>query len=149
MPNHLLQVNTSGSFSFHSITDEVQRFINAENIIEGILIASGKHTTTALIVNEMEERLLIDIKSWLFSLAPSDRKYKHNDLHLRQNIPADEPRNAHAHLQALLLGNSISLPIVNGILDLGKYQDIILVELDGPKQRDVTLNLINSIREEP
>ena len=77
----------------------------------------------------MEERLLLDIEQWLTQIAPATAPWKHNDLHLRPNIPADEPRNAHAHLQALLLGTD---------------QDVILVELDGPRQRQVSLQWLNS-----
>ena len=143
MSTHFFKISTEESFSFHSITDQLQSFIRAENVKEGLLVASGKHTTTALIVNEMEERLLIDIKNWLSQLAPAGNGYKHDDLHLRKNIPVDEPRNAHAHLQALLLGNSVSIPVVKGRLVIGNYQDIILVELDGPRERSVAVTLLN------
>ncbi len=142
MPSHLLKIKTLDTFSFHSITEKVQSFIRDGNIKEGLLVVSGQHTTTALIVNEMEERLLMDIKRWLFHLAPAGIGYMHDDLHLRKNIPADEPRNAHAHLQALLLGNSVSIPVVDGRLAIGNYQDIIFVELDGPRERNVTLTLL-------
>ncbi|MEY4802385.1 MAG: hypothetical protein RLZZ274_1116, partial [Cyanobacteriota bacterium] len=55
--------------------------------------------------------------------------------------PADEPRNAHAHLIALKLGNHLTLPVVDGRLGLGRYQAVLLVELDGPRQRQVLLQL--------
>ena len=69
---------------------------------------------------------------------------KHNDLELRPNIPADEPRNAHAHLQALLLGNQVMVTVSNGQPVLGQYQDVILVELDGPRQRKVALQWLSA-----
>ena len=62
----------------------------------------GMHTNTALIVNEMEERLILDLEKWLKELAPPLQGYKHDDLHLRDNIPEDEPKNAHSHMQALI-----------------------------------------------
>jgi thiamine phosphate synthase YjbQ (UPF0047 family) len=73
--------------------------------------------------------------------AQQDRPWLHNDLHLRPDIPPDEPRNAHSHLIALLLGNHLSLPVVAGRLGLGRYQAVLLVELDGPRQRDVLVQL--------
>ena len=94
-------------------------------------------------MNEMEERLLIDIRNWLRQLAPAENGYKHDDLHLRKNIPIDEPRNAHAHLQALLLGNEVTVPVEKGRLAIGNYQDIILVELDGPRERSVVVKLFS------
>jgi len=63
---------------------------------------------------------------------------------LRPNIPADEPRNAHAHLQALLLGNQVIVNVSKSELVLGTYQDVILVELDGPRQRQVSLQWLSS-----
>ena len=64
---------------------------------------------------------------------------KHDDLHLRHDIPDDEPRNAHAHLQALVLGNQVTVSVRNGTLQLGQYQEVMLVELDGPRHRKVSL----------
>jgi secondary thiamine-phosphate synthase enzyme len=106
-----------------------------------LLVAAGQHTTTALVVNESEPRLLADIERFFLELAPADRPWLHNDLHLRQGIPPDEPRNAHSHLIALMLGNHLSLPVTAGRLALGTYQAVLLVELDGPRQREVLLQL--------
>ncbi len=113
---------------------------------DGLLVAAGQHTTTrrvsaALVVNENEERLLVDIERFFLELVPADRPWLHNDLHLRPDIPPDEPRNAHSHLIALLLGNHLSLPVVEGRLGLGRYQAVLLVELDGPRQREVLVQL--------
>ena len=58
--------------------------------------------------------------------------------------PDDEPRNAHAHLQALLLGHQTTVAVSNGALQLGRYQDVILVELDGPRQRSVALQWLSA-----
>ena len=65
----------------------------------------------------------------------------HDDLHLRGNIPKDEPKNAHSHMQALLLGNDVSVPFKDGKLQLGQYQDVIFVELDGPKKSNVVVSI--------
>ena len=137
-----INVQTNSSFSCHSITERIQSFIDASQQLEGVICASGKHTTTALIINEIEERLIMDLERWLKELAPPLQGYRHDDLHLRENIPEDEPKNAHSHLQALLLGNSVSLPFKNGKLQLGQYQDVILVELDGPRERNVVISIL-------
>jgi len=108
------------------------------------VVVSGQHTTTAVIINEMEDRLLMDLKRWLSQLAPAGDGWKHDDLHLRPGIPDDEPRNAHAHLQALLLGNQVIVNVCNGELQLGQYQDVLLVELDGPRQRNVSLQWLSA-----
>ncbi len=141
MPTQTISIHTSSSFSCHPITKFIQDFIDTSKQQEGIVIASGKHTTIALIINEMEERLILDLEKWLKELAPPLQGYKHDDLHLRNNIPVDEPKNAHAHLQAVLLGNYVIVPFKDGKLQIGQYQDVILVELDGPKQRNIVISI--------
>ena len=136
-----LEWSTKASFSCQDISADLQAFVDAMGIHDGLLVAAGQHTTTALVVNEGEDRLLADIERHFLTLAPPERPYAHNDLHLRPGIPADEPRNAHAHLIALQLGNHLSLPVVQGRLGLGRYQSVLLVELDGPRQRQVLLQL--------
>lgn len=141
MLTETILVQTRSSFSCHSITEKIQSFIDTSQQLEGVVCASGKHTTTALIVNEMEERLIMDLEKWLKELVPPLQGYKHDELHLRENVPTDEPKNAHSHMQALLLGNSVSVPFKNGTLQLGKHQDIILVELDGPRERNIVISI--------
>ncbi len=141
MLTETISIQTNSSFACHSITERIQSFIDTSQQLEGVVCASSKHTTTALIVNEMEERLIMDLEKWLTELAPKLQGYKHDDLYLRENIPEDEPRNAHSHLQAILLGNSISVPFKDGKIQLGKYQDVILVELDGPKERNIVISI--------
>ena len=121
-----LERTTTASFSCHDISADLQAFVDGTRIRNGLLVAAGQHTTTALVVNETEDRLLGDIERHFLALTPPERAYAHNDLHLRPGIPADEPRNAHAHLIAL---------------KLGRYQAVLLVELDGPRQRQVLLQL--------
>ena len=139
MPTQILPIASQRPFQCLAITAEVQAFIASQGGREGAVLISGQHTTTAVIINELEERLLLDLEQWLMEIAPAARPWKHNDLHLRPNIPADEPRNAHAHLQALLLGNQVMVAVSDGQLVLGTYQDVILVELDGPRQRRLAL----------
>ena len=139
----LLTISTTASLSFHVISDQLRDEVRRCGMEQGALVASCLHTTTALVVNEFEERLLQDLEDWLERLAPAGQAWKHNDLHLREGIPPDEPRNAHAHLQAMLLGNDVCVPIINGQLRLGRYQDVILVELDGPRQRKVAVQILS------
>jgi len=67
----------------------------------------------------------------------------HNDIHLR-DCPPHEPENAHSHLIAMLLGSSEVIPILDGELDLGRWQSVMLVELDGPRQRTVSVRLFGA-----
>ncbi|WP_010479161.1 secondary thiamine-phosphate synthase enzyme YjbQ [Acaryochloris sp. CCMEE 5410] len=110
------------------------------SILQLYFSCAAPDTTTALAINEYEERLLEDIKVYLHKLAPANQRYLHNDLHLR-DVPEDEPENAHSHLMAITLSSSEVVPIVEGQLALGTYQSVLLLELDGPRQRTVFLQL--------
>lgn len=144
MSSNLITITTEHPFQCIGFTESLQHFIGMMDGQDGVVIATSQHTTTALIVNELEERLLMDIEQWLNHLAPPTAHWKHNDLEQRKNIPDDEPRNAHAHLQALLLGNHVAINVKHGKPVLGRYQDVILVELDGPRQRKVALQWLSA-----
>jgi secondary thiamine-phosphate synthase enzyme len=136
-----LQLTSTASFGCHNITTQLQKLVEQAELRDGLLVAAGQHTTTALVVNEDEPRLLRDLERFFLQLVPADRPWLHNDLHLRPDIPPDEPLNAHSHVIALMLGNHLSLPVVEGRLGLGRYQAVLLVELDGPRQREVLVQL--------
>ena len=130
----LLHLDTHTDIEFINVTEQVQQQVTQSGVQQGHALVFSCHTTTALVVNEHEERLLVDIKAYLKKLAPPEDRYLHNDLHLRV-VPPNEPMNAHSHLMAMTLSNSEFIPIVDGKLALGTYQAIMLVELDGPRQR--------------
>ncbi|MEL6232020.1 MAG: secondary thiamine-phosphate synthase enzyme YjbQ [Cyanobacteria bacterium J06627_3] len=131
--SHYLTFDTTEAIDILDITADVQQQVTATGMTQGHAVVFSCHTTTALTVNEAEERLLVDIKTYLCKLAPPQERYLHNDLHLR-DVPPDEPINAHSHLMAMTLGNSETVPIVDGKLALGTYQSVMLVDLDGPRQ---------------
>lgn len=144
MTAQLISLTTERPFQCLALGACLRQFIRVHGERDGAVVVSSQHTTTAVIVNEMEERLLLDLEHWLHQLAPATAGWKHNDLELRSNIPADEPRNAHAHLQALLLGNQVVINVHNGQPVLGRFQEVILVELDGPRQRQVSLQWLSA-----
>jgi secondary thiamine-phosphate synthase enzyme len=135
--HQILQITTGKGIAIHNVTAQVQAFVSDSGITYGQVLVCSRHTTTAIAINEDEIRLLTDIQTYLEKLAPAGDRYLHNDLHLRPNIPVDEPMNAHSHLMAITLGNSETIPIHAGQLALGTYQSILLVELDGSRERQV------------
>lgn len=134
--NKLIEVETSPGINIHNITPQIDSLIASTPIQNGQVIIFSRHTTTALAINENEERLLEDVKVFLRKLAPESDRYLHNDLHLR-DVPEDEPINAHSHLMAMMLSTSETVPIVDGKLALGTYQSVLFFELDGPRKRTV------------
>jgi len=136
-----LNISTGESFSVCDVTEKVGAIVTESGVMEGMAVVTSMHTTCALSVNENEERLSDDIRNFFLKIAPPDESYKHNDLHLRVNIPPDEPENAHSHLIAMMLGNSETLVVHNGKLTLGRYQSILLLEMDGPRERTLAVQV--------
>ena len=138
--NKLIEVETDSGINIYNITPEIEKLIASTGINNGQVLIFSRHTTTALAINEDEERLLKDVKVFLRKLAPESERYLHNDLHLR-DVPEDEPMNAHSHLMAMMLSTSEVVPIVDGKLALGTYQSVLFFELDGSRKRTVFCQL--------
>ena len=138
--NKVIEIETEKGINIHNITSIILELLKATNIQNGQVLVFSRHTTTALAINEDEERLLEDVKVYLSKLAPESDKYLHNDLHLR-DVPPDEPINAHSHLMAMTLSTSEVVPIFDGKLALGTWQSILFFELDGPRRRSVFVQI--------
>ncbi|MDE5071440.1 MAG: secondary thiamine-phosphate synthase enzyme YjbQ [Trichodesmium sp. St16_bin4-tuft] len=138
--NELLEIETAPGIEIYNITPQVIDILTATGINDGQVIVFSRHTTTALGINENEERLIEDLKVYLRKLAPESDKYLHNDLHLR-DVPPDEPINAHSHLIAMTLNNSEVIPVMDGKLALGTWQSVLFFELDGPRKRNVLVQV--------
>lgn len=138
--HQIIEIETDTGISIYNITPQIQTLITEHGIQNGQALVFSRHTTTALAINENEERLLEDVKVYLRKLAPESDRYLHNDLHLRI-VPEDEPMNAHSHLMAMTLSTSEIIPIMEGKLALGTYQSVLLFDLDGPRKRTVLIQL--------
>lgn len=138
--HQIIEVETSEGISIFNITPQIDEFLQHTGIKNGQVLVFSRHTTTALAINENEERLLEDVKVYLRKLAPETDKYLHNDLHLRV-VPEDEPMNAHSHLMSMMLSTSEIVPIVEGKLALGTWQSVLFFDLDGPRKRTIFLQI--------
>lgn len=136
--HYQLQLTTGDGIALHDVTPQIHSYLGNSGIENGFVTVTSRHSTTALTINENEQRLLKDVKTFLTTLIPPAAKYLHNDIHLR-DCPPDEPENAHSHLAAMLLGSSEVIPVSEGRLELGQYQSVMLVELDGPRERNVSV----------
>ncbi|MEM9212795.1 MAG: secondary thiamine-phosphate synthase enzyme YjbQ [Cyanobacteria bacterium P01_F01_bin.150] len=139
--HQVISIETHRSIELVDLSAQVQSVVSSSGIQSGQVLVFSRHTTTALAINEYEERLLVDIETYLKKLAPERATYLHNDLHLRKDVPDDEPINAHSHLMAMTLHNSETIPVVDGKLALGTYQSVLLCELDGPRKRTVSVQV--------
>ena len=138
-----LRIETEHSTQFIDVTSDLEAFVTASGVQSGLLNVQSLHTTAAIVVNEHEPLLLTDMAGLLERLAPVDAVYRHDDVTLRTvNCVLAEPPNGHSHCRALLLGSTAALNVVNGKLQLGRWQRVFLVELDGPRTRDISLLLL-------
>ena len=135
-----IELDTGDGISLHDIMSDIEAAVAQSGIKTGFVTVTSQHTTTAIAVNENEERLIEDVKRFLTRLIPPGEHYLHNDIALR-DCPDDEPENAHSHLAAMLLGSSEVIGLVEGELVLGQYQSVILFELDGPRRRRLNLQI--------
>ena len=136
-----IELETETGINIQNVTPQIKQIITESGITNGQVSIFSRHTTTALAINEDEERLLVDIKTYLKKLAPPDDKYLHNDLHLRV-VPPDEPINAHSHLMAMTMSSSETIPIVEGKMILGTYQSVLFFELDGARKRKLSVQVM-------
>lgn len=118
------------------ITRSVAALVRQARLQDGLVQVFSRHTTAAVRIQEDEPLLLEDLRRLLARLAPADAAYGHNDFRVRtQHVHPDERPNGHAHCLQLLLGSSESVPVSGGELQLGEWQRLFLVELDGPRPR--------------
>jgi secondary thiamine-phosphate synthase enzyme len=135
----LIAVRSHRATEFIDITDRVDA-ITARTISRGIVNVQALHTTTAILINEHEPLLLTDFETTLNRTVPVEAAYCHDDVSRRTvNLMPDERINGHAHCRALLLSACASVNVIDGRLLLGRWQRLFLVELDGPRDRLVSI----------
>ena len=128
--NNSIKINTSKSFEIIDITAKINDLIDID---KGIISIFSKHSTSAIVVNENESGLLKDIEFILDEVITDKYSYSHDRI----------DNNARSHLKSFLLSSSECLPIKNGKLDLGTWQSVFFVELDGPRSsRTITLTMV-------
>ena len=127
---HFLKLNTNRNFEIIDITSDINELIDIE---EGIVSIFSKHSTSAIVVNENESGLLNDFELTLDNLITNEFSYSHDRI----------DNNARSHLKSFLFSSSECLPIKNSKLDLGTWQSVFFVELDGPRaNRTITLTMV-------
>jgi secondary thiamine-phosphate synthase enzyme len=139
-----IELTPAARFDYADLTDELRRAIKDSGVTDGMAVAFCPHTTCALLINEWEEGALQDFRRRLESLVPDGEYYAHDDLDLRtQNL--DEPHerlNGHAHVKQMLLSaTSHAIPVTAGEPMLGRWQRLVLVELDDPHERRVVFQV--------
>jgi secondary thiamine-phosphate synthase enzyme len=136
--SHTLKLLTDKKVELYNITQKVKDFVKTASVRDGFLLITSFHTTTALFVNEVQSALLEDIKTILHDWVREDKPWKHNS----PEFSDCERHNAGSHLRAILLGHSSTVLVQDGEAALGEWQSIIFAELDGPREREIRLQII-------
>jgi secondary thiamine-phosphate synthase enzyme len=132
---------TTHATQFVDITDRIREEVRSAGLRNGRVHLQSLHTTLGLAVNENEPLLLHDFETLLERLAPAGAGYEHDDFERRFEIRLDEPVNGHAHCRQLLLSAFATLMVEEGDLLLGRWQSVFAVELDGPRDRQLAMQL--------
>jgi secondary thiamine-phosphate synthase enzyme len=142
-----LHVTTTHPTEFIDLTDRLERLVADAGLRFGMVNVQTLHTTMAVVVNEHEPLLLTDFRQLLEAAAPADHRYRHDDPTVRTvNLVEEERPNGHAHCRALLLPSFACLNVTSGRLQLGRWQRVFLVELDGPRERSVSVLVFGEVR---
>ena len=120
------------------ITKQVREALQQFPVQTGIALINTMHTTCALFINEFQAALIDDLKGLIERLVPERGPYKHDD----PRYSDCERGNANAHLRAALLGRNIAVGVRDGELTLGRFQSIIFAELDGPRKREISVQVL-------
>lgn len=132
-----LALRTTQPIEIVDITEQVRAWVASSGVRDGLLTVMSPHTTARITLNEREAELQKDMVRFLERIAPADAPYGHN------LDTVDDRLNAHAHLLGLFMTASETIPLSDGALDIGAWQSLFFVELDGPREeREVILHLI-------
>ncbi len=133
-----LSLKTEEKQQLINITSRVKEFVNSSGMKNGFIGLFSQHTTAALVISEFQNALLDDIRSFLGRIVEDELPYKHNS----PEFSDCDRRNAVSHLRSLLFNNSVMLPVCAGELVLGQFQSVILAEMDGPRERKLTVQFV-------
>ena len=127
-----IKIETNERIQLIDITNQVEEFVKESEIKNGLCLISSLHSTTAIIINENESGLIQDILYEVQKVFPKDEKWLHNRI--------DD--NADSHLASAFIGSSKTFPIKDGKIIRGTWQNIFLLELDGPRIRRIILEAL-------
>ncbi len=120
-----------------NITDRINEVVRKSGVRDGIVHLQSLHTTTSVFINEWQDALLHDVKTFLEDIVLRDRAWRHND----PEFSDCERRNADSHLRGMLMGQTLCLQVRNSTVLLGTWQSIILAEFDGPRSRSMSVQV--------
>ncbi len=116
-----------------NITPQVEAALSKSGIREGMILVSAMHITAGVYVNDAEDGLIADIDEWLEHLAPFREDYQHHRT---------GETNGDSHLKSLLVHHEVIIPVTNGKLDFGPWQQVYYAEFDGQRSKRVIIKVM-------
>ncbi|MGI6435217.1 MAG: secondary thiamine-phosphate synthase enzyme YjbQ [Syntrophomonadaceae bacterium] len=128
-----LWFHTRHKHEYVRITEQVRAVCSQSGIKEGMILVSAMHITAGVFVNDNEPGILVDIEKLLEELAPFGPMYQHHQT---------GENNGDAHLKSILVHHQVIVPVTNGRLDLGPWQEIFYAEFDGQRDKRVIIKVL-------
>jgi secondary thiamine-phosphate synthase enzyme len=128
-----LWFNTTHRQEFVRITDNIAEIVAKSGVKDGMALVSAMHITAGVYVNDWENGLIHDFQEWLERLAPAGLNYRHHQT---------GEDNADAHLKRTIMGHQVMLPITEGKLDLGPWEQVFYAEFDGRRKKRVVVKVM-------
>ncbi len=130
-----IEVETQGNADVFDLTSQVADLIAHSGITQGLVTVFSPSSTSSITTIEYESGALADLRRALEEIAPSDRDYQHNQRW--------GDGNGHAHLRSALLRTSFSVPLINGNMTLGTWQQILFIDFDvRPRSRRLVVQIL-------
>ena len=114
------------------MTQDINDILTKSKIKDGLINIFAKHSTAGIVINENESGLVKDFQNAIESLIPENNNYLHDRI----------DNNADSHIRSFFIGSSETIPVENGRLNLGTWQSIFFVELDGPRNRKFVITVM-------
>ncbi len=128
-----LYFNTKNKKEIVNITAEVDEMVKKAGVKEGIVLVSAMHITAAIFINDEEPGIKQDFLEWAEKLAPFNPKYHHHQT---------GETNGDAHLKSILFHHEVTIPVTEGKLDFGPWQQVFYGEFDGQRRKRVVVKVL-------
>ena len=135
--NRIVDWITNDRLQLINITDRINEIVQKSGVRDGIVHLQSLHTTTAVFINEWQDALLHDVRTFLEDIVCREQGWRHND----PEYSDCERQNADSHLRGMIMGQSLCLQVRNSSVLLGTWQSIILAEFDGPRSRSMSVQV--------
>ena len=135
--NRIIDWITNDRLQLLNITERINEIVRKSGVHDGIVHLQSLHTTSSVFINEWQDALIQDVKSFFEQVVQREQYYRHND----PEFSDCERRNADSHMRGMLMGQTLCLQVRNATVLLGTWQSIVFAEFDGPRSRSLAVQV--------